>query len=62
MTRNVPYYLEARTKEELYLLMLANNAKHKIKFHYFDFTFAQGKWTCWFEIRLTDKLEKSNGG
>ena len=57
---NVPYYLEAKSKEDLYLLMHANNRKFKKHLHYFDFTFAQGKWTCWFEIPLADKLEKAD--
>lgn len=61
MNNDVPYFLEAKTKEELYFLMLANNKRHLKQFHYFDFTYAQGKWTCWFQIKLSEKIEKSNG-
>jgi hypothetical protein len=45
-----PAHLEAKTPEELRMVMLANNARHKKQFHYFDFSFAQGKWHCWYEI------------
>ena len=45
-----PAHLEAKTPEELRMVMLANNKRHKKQFHYFDFSFAQGKWHCWYEI------------
>ena len=51
-----PYFLSAKSPQQLRLLMLANNKKHSRKFHYFDFTFAQGKWWCWFEIDETERL------
>jgi hypothetical protein len=51
-----PAHLEAKTPEELRVLMMANNAKHKKQFHYFDFSFAQGKWHCWFEISSQDLI------
>jgi hypothetical protein len=51
-----PAHLEANTPEELRMLMLANNAKYKRSFHYFDFSFANKKWHCWFEIAERDRL------
>lgn len=53
-----PASLEAKTKDELRLLMIANDIKHTRKFHYFDFSFATGKWHCWYEISLRDKEVK----
>lgn len=45
-----PAHLEAKTPDELRAVMLANNNRHQKQFHYFDFTYAQGKWHCWYEI------------
>jgi hypothetical protein len=57
MTRNLPpAHLEAKTPDELRKVMLLNNAKHKKQFHYFDFTYAQGKWHCWYEITTQDLI------
>lgn len=38
--------------------MLAVNAKYKKQFHYFDFSFAQGKWHCWYEIATSELIDK----
>jgi len=53
-----PASLEAKTKADLRILMLLNNRKHNKRFHYFDFSFAKGKWHCWFEISETDRVTK----
>ena len=49
-----PASLEAKTKGELRRLMVANNLRHGKEFIYFDFSFAQGKWHCWFRISQQD--------
>ena len=49
----------AKAPEELRLLMMANNARHGRRFHYFDFTFVPKMgWYCWFEINLKDELKQ----
>lgn len=54
-----PAHLEASTPEELRLLMMATNARYKKSFHYFDFSFANKKWHCWFEISQADLIPKA---
>lgn len=57
-----PASLEAKSKDQLRLLMLQNNSKHGKKFHYFDFSYAQGKWHCWYEISETElRQDEING-
>jgi hypothetical protein len=51
-----PAHLEAKTPEDLRKLMFKNNAKHSRRFHYFDFTFANGKWHCWYEISAKEEV------
>ena len=52
-----PYFLSAKSPQDLRMLMLANNRKRGKRFHYFDMSFAQGKWWCWFEIDETERLD-----
>lgn len=54
-----PMFLEARSPQELRLLMLANNRRFGVKFHYFDFQFANRKWYCWFELSEKDRVMKN---
>ena len=49
-----PSSLEAKSKKALHALMVANNTRHGKKFRYFDFSYAQGKWHCWYEISEKD--------
>jgi len=53
-----PSYIEADSKDELRLVMLANNRRHNRRFSYFDIQFAEGKWVAWFEISIQDKEVK----
>lgn len=62
MTREVPMWLEGSSPEELRALMLANNAAHGKQFHYFDFQVVRGKWYCWFELSLSDQIDKDKNG
>jgi hypothetical protein len=48
----VPAYLEAKTKADLRGLMLRLQLRLKMKIVFYDFSFAQGMWTCWYEIPL----------
>lgn len=50
-----PASLEAKTKQELRALMIANNNRHGKRFHYFDFSYAQGMWHCWYELSPLDE-------
>lgn len=52
-----PFFLRAKTPEDLRKLMLLNNRRHSRKFHYFDFQFVKGSWYCWFEIDETERLD-----
>lgn len=54
----VPASLEAKTKQQLRLLMMATNRRYGKRFHYFDFCYADGKWHCWFELNEIDRVEK----
>lgn len=54
----VPAYLQAKTKDELRKLMRAVQLKHGMKFHFFDIQYAEGKWVAWYEISLTQEVEK----
>jgi hypothetical protein len=51
----------AKDHEELYTLMLANNAKHGKRFHYFDFHVFKGKLWCMFEVR-PEELKRVGDG
>jgi len=53
-----PSSLESKTKAGLRALMIANNRRHSKRFHYFDFSYSQGKWHCWYEISETERLTK----
>lgn len=50
----------ANDHEELYTLMMANNAKHGKRFYYFDFHVFKGKLWCMFEVRPEEKLKVDN--
>lgn len=55
----VPQSIEASTKDELGKIMLAINLRTNSKVHFFDFTYANGKWHCWYEINMSaqDRIE-----
>jgi hypothetical protein len=57
----VPAYLEAKTKEDLRSLMLQLQLRLKMKISFYDFQFAQGLWTCWYEIPFSFEDEVANG-
>lgn len=52
----VPAYLEAKDKTELRRLMLSLQFRLKMKIVFYDFSYAQGMWTCWYEIPLTEEM------
>lgn len=54
-----PAHLVADTPEDLRKLMFLNNKRHNKMFHYFDFSFAKGKWYCWFEVSEKDRVGTS---
>lgn len=58
----VPAYLEARSKDELREMMRLVQIKFGMKLHFFDFSFSQNKWVCWYEVSLTQELEKKANG
>jgi hypothetical protein len=51
-----PKHIEAKTPDELRRLMFKINAKYQRNFHFFDFTFANGKWHCWFELSSKEEV------
>lgn len=59
MINKPPMFLSAKSPLDLRMLMMANNIKHRRKFHYFDISFAKGKWYCWFEL---DEIERIKEG
>jgi len=58
MDHQPPASLEAKTKQELRAIIRANNRRHGFRFHYFDFSYAQGKWHCWFEVSEAELATK----
>lgn len=46
----VPAYLEAKSKADLRELMLMLQLRLKMKITFYDFQYAQGLWTCWYEV------------
>lgn len=63
MEKHPPFSLQAKTKQELRLQMLAVNKKYGKKFHFFDFSYAQGMWHCWFELSERERfaVEQAEG-
>lgn len=49
----IPNFLSAASPQGLRRLCLANNLKYGKQFAYKDFSFANGKWYCWYEYSLT---------
>ena len=56
----VPVSVEAKTKEELTIAMLAVQKRLKSKVHFFDISFVKGKWTAWYEVDLRSQLIREN--
>ena len=52
---NIPQTIEAKTKQELIKKMTRVNIAYGGKVHYFDFTFANNKWHCWYEIPQNER-------
>lgn len=55
---SIPNYLESKTKDGLRQLMRLAQVKYKMRLVFYDFQYAQGMWTCWFEVPLAQELEK----
>lgn len=53
----IPAYLEAKTKKDLRSLMLRLQLRLGLKIVFYDFQFAQGLWTCWYEIPFSYSTE-----
>lgn len=45
----------AKTPEDLRKLMIANNVRHRKRFHYFNMVEGKKGWYCWFEIKENDR-------
>jgi len=58
-TINIPNTLEAKTKHELRLKMRAINIALGRQLHYFDFSYAQNKWHCWYEVSESEEVDLS---
>ena len=55
----VPTSIEAKTRDELTMLMLVVQSRLKAKVHFFDIQFEQGKWIAWYEVNLEATLVKN---
>lgn len=60
--RTIPNYLEAKTKKDLRVLMGRIQSKTRLNIHFYDFQFAQSKWTCWYDIPLSHELAEALSG
>jgi len=54
---NIPFSIDAPTKKGLTDKMRQINIAYRGKIHFFDFTFAKGKWHCWFEVSDAARME-----
>ncbi len=57
----VPYFLQAKDKQSLVSLMIANNAGAGTSFKYFDIQQQlDGSWVAWFIVDSVKAIKKVN--